>query len=104
MDTSSLVHPAAVLDHMPCTKNVFLSEISVLNTVRPLQLDTNVHIFRTDMGFLYWIRDVEGRVHHAVVRVSEPVVGDAVATERVACSYNYYSLTLAPREILFNTK
>ena len=104
VDSSSLINPAAVLVNVPWTKSFFLSDISVLNTVRPLQLDANVHIFRTDMGFLYWIRDVEGRVHHAVVRVSEPVVGDAVATERVACSYNYYSLTLEPREILFNTK
>ena len=88
MDNSSLINPAAVLDQMPLTKTVSLSDISVLNTVRTLQLDTNVHIIPALFGFHYWLRDVDRGVVDVVIRILVPVVGDAVATERVTCSRN----------------
>ena len=73
---------------MPLTKTVSLSDISVLNTVRTLQLDTNVHIIPALFGFHYWLRDVDRGVVDVVIRILVPVVGDAVATERVTCSRN----------------
>ena len=88
VDSSSLINPAAVLVNVPWTKNVSLSDISVLNTVRPLQLDTDIHLLRTHFGLHYWLRHVDWRFYHCMVRVFLPVVGEAVAGETVTCSTN----------------
>ena len=99
---SSSTQPQSLI-RCPEQQNVSPSDISALNTVRPLQLDTNVHVIRTDFGLLYWLRDVDGRVHHAVVWVPVPVVGDAVATERVTCSTNI-TVTWQPEDKYFLTR
>ena len=88
VDSSSIIHPAAVLDHVSWTKNVSLSDTSLLNTVRSLQLDANVHVFLTHFAFHYWLRHVDRRFKDSVIRVSEPGVGEGVACERVTCSTN----------------